>query len=276
MKKILIFIIYCFWAILLLSSCGGNFFNPRYYYNKKERQDYVEINGGFTDYVSSKIFKYRDTSQWTSSYPLDDSYSPDVRSLILKTYTFSEGGKTLEIKEETWNKPEATKTTSYNLTQANDKSASYTGNGGTISLGINYSGNLVQNDTVVGIIASSFVDNGPIFPDRVRGAVFKDGYIIYTFNEDGTSLTLQFKYLFSIVRHTYKLVRLDNDISMNYTGIYHDLDWWTQLTPYKRLKLNKDGNDNTIVSSTQGGIINGLGSADSDFGLGIKAYRVIR
>ncbi|TKZ30677.1 hypothetical protein [Brachyspira catarrhinii] len=237
-------------------------------------QDYVEINGGFTDYVSSQIFKYRDTSQWTSSYPLDDSYSPDGRSLILKTYTFSKGGTTLEIKEETWNKPKDTKTTRYNLTQANDKSASYTGNGGTISLEINDSGNLVQNYTVVGIIASSFVDNGPIFPDRVRGAVFKKGDTVYTFNEDGTSLTLEFEYWFNIVKHTYKLVRLDNDIAMNYTGIYHDIDWWTQLTPYKRLRLNKDSNDNTIVSSTEGGSINGLGSADSDLGLGIEAYRV--
>lgn len=33
MKKILP-IIYCFLAILFLNSCGGHFFNPRYYYNK--------------------------------------------------------------------------------------------------------------------------------------------------------------------------------------------------------------------------------------------------
>lgn len=241
--------------------------------DNKSLQNYVEISGGFTDYVSSKTFKYRDTSQWTPSYPLDDSYSSDGRSLILKTYTFSEGGKTLEVKEETWKKPEATKTVTYNLKDSNNKSATYTGNGGDILLEINDSGHITSNGTVVGIESTSFIDNGPIFPDRVRGAVFKNGNTVYTFDEDGTSFTLQYKSWGSTKTHRYVLVRLDNDIAMNYTGIYHDLDYWTQLTPYMRVRLNKNTDDNTIVSSTTGGSINGLGSADSDAGLGYEAYR---
>lgn len=255
-----------FWSSIL----GGE---PSDY---ESRQDYVEIGGGFTDYVSSKTFKYRDTSQWTPSYPLDDSYRPDGRSLILKTYSFSEGGKTLEIKEETWKKPEATKIFTYNLKDSNDKSATYIGNTGNISLEINDSGSLVQNDIVVGVESTSFIDNGPIFPDRVRGAIFKNGNTVYTFDEDGTSFTLQYKSSWpwsDIETHRYVLVRLDNDIAMNYTGVYHDLDYWTQITPYMRVRLNKNTDDNTIVSSTAGGSINGLGSADSDSGLGYEAYR---
>ncbi|WP_300752633.1 hypothetical protein [uncultured Brachyspira sp.] len=217
------------------------------------------ISGGFVDNVKGKTYKYRDYSEYRTDSPLPVDYVITGKSLTLYIYEFTANGQTLNITEQVYGKN--TTTTSYNIVSSSDKEAVYENNGVKVNVSIvNDNNRLYRDGKEVGDV--SFIDHGPLFPDRVRGAVFKNGKTVYTFSEDGTSFTLDYE---DGDKHNFKLARFDNQIENNNTAIYHDLDYWTQLTPYKRAKLV---NDNTIVSSLLGGKIDMVGDA-GDY----KAYR---
>ena len=217
------------------------------------------ISGGFVDNVKGKTYKYRDYSEYRTDSPLPVDYVITGKSLTLYIYEFTANGQTLNITEQVYGKN--TTTTSYNIVSSSDKEAVYENNGVKVNVSIvNDNNRLYRDGKEVGDV--SFIDHGPLFPDRVRGAVFKNGKTVYTFSEDGTSFTLDYE---DGDKHNFKLARFDNEIENNNTAIYHDLDYWTQLTPYKRAKLV---NDNTIVSSFVGGSLGGVGDA-----VDYKAYR---
>ncbi|MEI0525936.1 hypothetical protein R4K54_08420 [Brachyspira murdochii] len=116
-----------------------------------------------------------------------------------------------------------------------------------------------------------FIDYGPIFTDRVEGAKFKNGDVSYEFNEDGTQFILKS----GSEQWTYTLARFDNSLSQQFTAIYkaNTSNWFDRN--YGRVVLReKDGkSDYLIKTSAVLGIIGGLGTADSDAGLGYDAYR---
>ena len=116
-----------------------------------------------------------------------------------------------------------------------------------------------------------FEDYGPIFTDRVEGAKFKNGDVSYEFNEDGTQFILKS----GSDQWTYTLARFDNSLSQQFTAIYKaDTSNWFDRNYGRVVLREKDGkSDYLIKTSAVLGIIGGLGTADSDAGLGYDAYR---
>ena len=135
---------------------------------------------------------------------------------------------------------------------------------------------------------SDFKDYGPIFTDRVLGARFEGTgdsstrNIVYQFSADGSEFTLTyeeeywdwFEYKWRTKSYSYKLARFDDSLEQQFTAIYESSPGGT-LGNYGRVVLReKDGvSDKLIETSTVLAQIWGLGTADSDMGLGYDADR---
>ncbi|MEI0557487.1 hypothetical protein [Brachyspira intermedia] len=212
---------------------------------------HVYVAPKFTDNVKSKVYKFRDTSEYinTGKGALPDNYTkPTGKSLILYSYEFDSTGKKLTYKEETWNGD--TKQIDYTLSEETESMGTYTSTSGDIKVSIQGSPDILYKwngsvSTEVG--RTSFTDDKdpkPIFPDRVRGAKFEGDGVSYEFNEDGTvcKLTSAGKI------YTYTLARYDNDPNNNYTAVYlsDPGGFWGD---YARVSLTDTEGYNTIKSS---------------------------
>ena len=115
----------------------------------------------------------------------------------------------------------------------------------------------------------NFTDHGPIFVDRVAGAVFTNGVISYTFSEDGLSFVLKN----DTKAWNYTFARFDNELTENYTAVYQYKDTWNGYGRAVLTPRNNPLKNDVIKVSTVGGAIGGLGSGASDLGLGYEATR---
>ena len=221
------------------------------------------IVANFIDRLKSKTYKFRDTTEYvdTGTSALPDYYTATGKSLILYSYAFDSTANKLTYTAATWNG--STETIVYTLRAQTETDASYTSDNGQ-SITVALPGN---DDTLhkkegsysIEVGKSSFVDNGPIFTDRVRGAEFKRGEVSYTFNADGTEFT--FKKGSS--SWTYTLARYDNDPVNSYRAAYVCNGW------YYWVKLSDDG---SVINSPHTGF--SLGNPGFDYYDDYEADRV--
>ncbi|MEI0492231.1 hypothetical protein R4J17_07280 [Brachyspira intermedia] len=177
------------------------------------QEGYLNMNiiaGGFIENVKGKTYKFRDYSEYNLSNPLPNEYQSTGKSLTLYTYEFTANGQTLNITEQVWRGE--TKTTSYTVQSSTDNSAVYGYNGSTIEFSIKYDNEtLYRGDQAVG--TASFVDEGPIFLDRVKdNPTYKYGNNTYVFKDDGKTIEWN--------GNTWKLYRYDNESEYKYRAIY--------------------------------------------------------
>lgn len=220
--------------------------------------------------LKDKKFNWRDYSGYTSSKDQIDinawrTANYAGKSLELYTYTLTDN--TIELVKTKYGTSDNT-TESYKLKTITSKTtAIYEYNNKKINLNIEKDNIIIVNAVEVGT-----VDYGPIFVDRVRGATFKSGGNTYTFNEDGTEFTLEYKKTFGgTATYKYTLGRFDSLLEINYSAIYKASPGGT-FGNYGRVVLRN--NDDLIKTSTVLGQIGSLGTATSDAGLGYDANRV--
>ena len=234
------------------------------------------IEGGFINNVKDKTYKYRDYSEYKTDSPLPVDYSPTGKSLILYTYKFSSDAQTLDITEDNWNVSTTTK--HYKIVSSEEKSAIYKdeNSGETITMSIQTDNNTIYKDGVV-VGTTSFIDNGPLFADRVKMATFKNvvehsydstctfvdwthtafnpekfapGSVEFKFNDDGSKFTVTLNNR----PYEFKLARYDNDSSNNFTAVYECINGASgTFGNYSRISLvDKDGYKTIRMSLTLG------------------------
>ncbi|KLI52950.1 hypothetical protein [Brachyspira hyodysenteriae] len=249
-------------------------------------------------------FKYRDYS----GYMLDGKNQIDLnlwkagnyggRSFALYSYTFESGTGTdssvpnMKVVTDYYNnsKPQETKT--YKVKTITSKYKAIYENTANPSDTIIVSLVKVNNKDTISFDGTSldpdFKDYGPIFTDRVLNARFEGTgdsstrNIVYQFSADGSEFTLTyeeryldwFEYKWRTKSYSYKLARFDDSLEQQFTAIYESSPGGT-LGNYGRVVLReKDGvSDKLIKTSTVLAQIWGLGTADSDAGLGYDADR---
>ena len=209
--------------------------------------------------LNNKEYKYRDYSGYTYTKPADKEQIADLaqwskdyagKSLVLYTYSLTDNGETITIKQEHFT--EGNKDSSiYKLSVINsaDK-ATYTNVNNpddtkSVILMKNEEGTTIEALSIGGtIIDFAFVDYGPVFVDRVRNARFEydskylpagNTYIpgvagtlfggtvkniVYQFNADGTSFTLTYYYDGKQYTYENKLARFDSDINNMWAAKY--------------------------------------------------------
>ncbi|MDO6992585.1 hypothetical protein Q5M87_01030 [Brachyspira innocens] len=226
---------------------------------------HVYVASKFTDNVKSKTYKFRDTTEYvyTDTSKLPDGYTkPTGKSLILYSYEFDPTGQKLTYKEETWNG--GTKQIDYTLKEETESMGTYTSqSNGDIKVSIQGSPDILYKldgsvSTKVG--EASFKDPEPIFPDRVRGAKFEKGSVLYTFNDDGTQFTIKD----GSSTLTFILARYNNDSYINNSAVYEYQEEWT-VFKYRWVELS---DNNTIKTSTSGFTVAAPGST-----MGFEATR---
>lgn len=234
------------------------------------------IEGGFINNVKDKTYKYRDYSEYKTDSPLPVDYSPTGKSLILYTYKFSSDAQTLDITEDNWNVSATTK--HYKIVSSEEKSAIYKDENSseTITMSIQTDNNTIYKDGVV-VGTTSFIDNGPLFADRVKMATFKNvvehsydstctfvdwthtafnpekfapGSVEFKFNDDGSKFTVTLNNR----PYEFKLARYDNDSSNNFTAVYECINGASgTFGNYSRISLvDKDGYKTIRMSLTLG------------------------
>ncbi|MEI0527652.1 hypothetical protein R4J00_03255 [Brachyspira intermedia] len=202
----------------------------------------------------SKDFNWRDYSGYDSTAPgtkkqidLENWKSSGYagRSLILYTYTLTDSGNKLIIKETDFDTKQVT-TKEYNMDKitATNK-ASYTNSSGeSLSVTIQETDSSKTISVSGKLLDPNFQDYGPIFVDRIRNARFEydskylpagNTYIpgvigtivggtvkniVYQFNEDGTSFTLEYDYDGEHYTYVNKLARFDSDADKHWTAKY--------------------------------------------------------
>ena len=220
--------------------------------------------------LKNKEFKWRDYSGYintgTGQMNLEEWKNAKHSGKSLELYTYKLTDDTIELVKTKY-RTDQKHIEVYKLKNITSKTtAIYEYNGKKINIDIEKDNSITINAIEIGT-----VDYGPIFVDRVRGATFQSGGNTYTFNEDGTEFTLKYG------RSTYKytLGRFDNNLSINYSAIYKASPggFWGN---YGRVVLRKyNGKDDDLIkTSTTLGQIWGLGTADSEAGLGYNAHRV--
>ena len=225
---------------------------------------HVYVAPKFTDNVKSKVYKFRDYSEYSTSSPLPEGYKPTGKSLVLYSYSFDDTGKKLTYKEETWNAE--TKEIVYTLSSETESMGTYTSASGDIKVSIQGSPDILYKvqDTArsvsVEVGRTSFVDYGPIFTDRVRGAKFEKGNVSYTFEPDGTKFILKD----GSTTMTFVLARYNNDIAECNNAVYEYQEEST-IFKYRWVELS---DPNTIKTSTSGFTIGAPGST-----MGFEATR---
>lgn len=242
----------------------------------------------FYDNVSSlvsKDFNWRDYSGYDSTSPsskqqidLDSWKSSGYtgKSIVLYTYTLTDSGNKLTIKEtDFYTKNVITK--EYSIEKISDTNrASYTNSKGE-SLSVLIQETDSSKTISVGgkVLDPNFKDYGPIFTDRVKNTYFKkDGEasigggiggaisstfplswrgalkdLEYKFNSDGTEFTMKYSYddggpfntKWVQVEYHFKLARFDSDPDKHWTAKYECTNLSGTLGNYTRVVLRNDG-----------------------------------
>ena len=137
-----------------------------------------------------------------------------------------------------------------------------------------------------------FKDYGPIFTDRIAGLTFTNSEseyyffltqtiydVKYEFSADGSEFTLSYMVynLFTADHketYKYKLARFDDSLSQQFTAIY-EVPEESGDDRYGRVNIYSENGktDNRINTSQVLFYIGALGTADSEAGLGLDAYR---
>ena len=207
---------------------------------------YLNVNttsGSFMENVKGKTYKFRDYSEYDLSNPLPTEYQATGKSLTLYTYEFTDDGRTINITEQVWG--EEAKTTSYTVQSYTDKSAVYEYNGSTIEFSIKYDNEtLYRGDQAVG--STSFIDNGPIFLDRVKDdPTYTSKDNTYAFKNGGKTIEWN--------GNTWTLYRYDNDSNYKNRAVYKYTEIIAGLIPvpwYYGVELSS--NDDIIKSTPRG------------------------
>ena len=213
------------------------------------------IVANFIDRLKSKTYRFRDTTEYvdTGTSALPDDYTATGKSLILYSYAFDSTADKLTYIAATWNG--STETIEYSLRAQTETDATYTSADGQ-SITVALPGNddtlhKKEGSSSIEVGKSSFVDEhkGPIFTDRVRGATFERGDVLYTFDADGTSFVLKK----GSESWTYTLARYDNNPANSYRAAYKCNGW------YYWVKLDDTGN---VINSPVSGFAIGLPGYD--------------
>lgn len=216
--------------------------------------------------IQGKTFKFRDYSEYvpTGTDKIPSGYKSTGKSKILYEYSFDNAATTVSYYATEYMKDRRLVGT-YSLTQE-DSVFAFNKDGTDITLVVPAEGLITDGETMY---QENFTDHGPIFVDRVAGAVFTNGGISYTFSEDGLSFVLKD----GSKTWNYTFARFDNALTENYTAVYQFKD---STFGYGRVVLiprNNTMRNDVIRVSTVGGTIGGLGDGGSDAGLGYEAYR---
>lgn len=216
--------------------------------------------------IQGKTFKFRDYSEYvpTGTDKIPSGYKSTGKSKILYEYSFDNAATTVSYYATEYMKDRRLVGT-YPLTQ---ESSVFTFNkdGTDITLVVPAEGLITDGEIMY---EENFTDHGPIFVDRVAGAVFMNGGISYTFSEDGLSFVLKD----GAKTWNYTFARFDNALTENYTAVYQFKD---STLGYGRVVLTPRNNplkNDVIKISTVGGTLGGLGSGAFDLGLGYPATR---
>lgn len=204
--------------------------------------------------LSSAEYLFRDYSEYKPSgayktvWEDNPDYKSTGKSLNLYTYTFA--GDTLTVTTTPY--MSTAQSTVYNKTSSQGNIVTYTAGTDTITCTLlAKSPDLIyvtdSKDPENGrLIRGDFTDYGPIFVDRVAGAVFVgESPIKYVFNSD-MSITFTYKYILSTTTSTYEFARFDNELKNNYRAVYRMKD----TDKYYFVVLESD--DNHIKSSETG------------------------
>ncbi|WP_300366896.1 hypothetical protein [Brachyspira sp.] len=247
-------------------------------------------------------FKYRNYS----GYMLNGKNQLDLnlwkagnyggRSFALYSYTFENGNgidaPNISVTVEYYNNSKPKETKTYRVKTITSKFKAVYENVTNTSDTVIVSLVKVNNKDSISFDGTSldpdFKDFGPIFTDRVLNAEFKGQdtgsmkNLVYKFSADGSEFTLSyeeqyldwFTYKWRTKSYSYKLARFDDSLSQQFTAIYEVAPGGT-FGNYGRVVLrSKDGEvDKLIKTSTTLGKLWGLGTADSDLGLGYDADR---
>lgn len=237
--------------------------------------------------IQGKTFKFRDYSEYvpTGTDKIHSGYKSTGKSKILYEYSFDNAATTVSYYATEYMKDRRLVGT-YPLTQEGSV-FTFNKDGTDITLVVPAEGLITDGETMY---QENFTDHGPIFVDRVAGAVFTYpaevyyalvGYVKnvqYKFSDDGLSFELSYdqSWAFGIwyeKKFTYTFARFDNELTENYTAVYQFED---SGTGYGRVVLTPRDNpleNNGIKVSIVGAAINGVGDGNSEGGLGINATR---
>lgn len=234
----------------------------------------------FIDNLKNKTYKFRDTSEYiyTDKEKLPDNYTkPTGKSLILYSYAFDSSAEKLTYREETWNVG-ITKEVVYSLRAETETYATYVSDDGKLTIKVTLQGNAdilyKMEDTVLTKLGETSFDDtpGPIFPDRVRGATFRNviehsydstctfvdwkhtafnpekfspGSVVYQFSEDGSKFTATLNGRV----YEFELARYDNVESNNFTAVYKCTTIEGSFGSYSRVSLVDEDKYKTIRMS---------------------------
>ncbi|WP_157152846.1 hypothetical protein [Brachyspira murdochii] len=189
MKKLLLLMIYCFLAILLLTSCGGHFFNPRYYYNKKDSASFAETPDTAPEKAPEQVPENEDpfkNGDWNN--PNYGGYEADkFASWLFKVsfqddklpiYTFFEDDTRKWISGVMdWNNVPA------NYYQARD--------------GENKTGSMVGDVSITGLKIYQYVANNPLYDSSGYLEGRLDRFNFYSIDGKASAATLK-QYLIAV------------------------------------------------------------------------------
>ncbi|MBW5410226.1 hypothetical protein E6A50_07580, partial [Brachyspira hampsonii] len=249
-------------------------------------------------------FKYRDYS----GYMVDGKNQIDLnlwkagnyggKSFALYSYTFETGTGTdadlpnIKVVINYYNNSKSQETKTYKVRTITSKYKAIYENTSNSGDTVIVSLVKVNNKDTISFDGTSldpdFKDYGPIFTDRVLSARFEGTgdsstrNIVYQFSTDGSEFTLTyeeryldwFEYKWRTKSYSYKLARFDDSLEQQFTAIYESSPGGT-LGNYGRVVLRENNgvSDKLIKTSTVLAQIWGLGTADSDAGLGYDADR---
>lgn len=216
--------------------------------------------------IQGKTFKFRDYSEYvpTGTDKIHNGYKSTGKSKILYEYSFDNAATTVSYYATEYMKTRSLVGT-YPLTQEGSV-FTFNKDGTDITLVVPAEGLITDGNIMY---EENFTDHGPIFVDRVAGAVFTNGGISYTFSEDGLSFVLKD----GTKAWNYTFARFDNELTENYTAVYQYKDTWNGYGRAVLTPRNNPLKNDVIKVSTVGGTIGGLGSGASDLGLGYEATR---
>lgn len=237
--------------------------------------------------IQGKTFKFRDYSEYvpTGTDKIPSGYKSTGKSKILYEYSFDNAAKTVSYYATEYMKDRRLVGT-YPLTQEGSV-FTFNKDGTDITLVVPAEGLITDGEIMY---EEKFTDHGPIFVDRVAGAVFTYptevyyalvGYVKnvqYKFSDDGLSFDLSYDQSWALgiwyeKKFTYTFARFDNELTENYTAVYQFKD---SGTGYGRVVLTPRDNpleNNGIKVSIVGAAIDGVGDGNSEAGLGINATR---
>lgn len=210
--------------------------------------------------LSSTEYLFRDYSEYKPSgadktvWEDNPDYKSTGKSLNLYTYTFA--GDSLKMTTTPYKG--TAQSTVYNKTSSQGNVVTYTAGTDTITCTLlAKSPDLIyvtdSKDPENGrLIRGDFTDYGPIFVDRVAGAVFVGSNSAkYVFNSD-MSITFTRRFVIPIKTVTLKFARFDNDLKNNNTAVFEMIDGGL-YNGYYRVTLS-DGDTKIGTGETAGAI----------------------